>query len=237
MTIADHELIDKQLEGQLSLAEAERFTERLASDPVFAQTYRTQREAIDTLRAHHDQELREEVRHLHHRVKARQQRRTRWYYAAAAVVLLSVGGAAAYWYMLTPQPEELYAAYYTVYPAQRVTRGTDTAANQRGIQQYGAGRYREAIPLLGQLAATDSLRDRAQLLLGNAYLQTEQWTEATRTFAAVAASDDALLRQQGQWYLALSYLRQGQWKEARPLLETLAAEGLYQKEASEMLRR
>ena len=235
MTIADYELIDKKVEGKLTFEEDLHFAERMRQDSEFAEAYRTQHLAIDALQTHHTQALRTEVKQMYTRVKARRQQKVRWYYAAAAVILLSMVSLAAYWYLLSPASEQLYATYYTVYPAQRITRGEDTTSYSVGLRLYSEGQYAEAIPYLEPLAATDSLRDRMHLLLGNAYLQTGQLAEAQRVLSKVAASDDALLRQQGQWYLALSYLKQEDTSQARAILEELSLEGMYQKEASEVL--
>ena len=236
MITADYELIDKKIESTLTPEEDRRFAERMAHEPAFAEAYRTQRQAIDALRTHHARELRQEVRHLYARVQHQRQRRVRWYYAAAAG-LVGVIGVAAYWFSLAPTSEQLYASYYTVYPAYRATRGGDSSAYDRGLSLYNQGQYAEALPYLERLPEVDSLRDRVNLLLGNAYLQTDQPTRARETLSAVAASDDTLLQQQGQWYLALSYLKQHHVAAARPILEELAAAGMYRKEAHEILER
>ena len=235
MTSTDYELIDKKIAGELTPNERQRFTERMQQDPVFAQAYRTQQAAIEALQAHHTQTLRDEVRQMHARVKARRRRTVRRYYAAAAVVLLGVLGLATYRYTQPPTAQQLYSTYYTVYPAQRVARGDDTTSYETGVSLYARGQYGDAIPYFRQKLIHDSLPDRTRLLLANCYLQTHQPEAAQRVLRSVATSDDALLRQQGQWYLALSYLKQDDFAQARPVLETLAAQGMYQKEAREIL--
>ena len=239
MTATDYQLIDQKIEGKLSPNEEQRFEARLKQDPEFAEAYRIQRSAIRALRFHHDQQLRQEVRQMYTRSKQqRRQRTVRWWSYAAAAVIVGLGGLFAYHYIGRSTTKQVYATYYTPYPALRATReATPTEAQpyETGMRLYGEERYAAAIPSLKQLLAIDSLRDRTYLLLGNSYLHTNQPTEARRAFAAVAASDDALLRQQGQWYLALSYLKQDSFDQARPILEKLAVEGMYQKEASEIL--
>lgn len=235
MTIADYELIDKKIESELTSEEGKRFDERMAQDSEFADAYHTQQLAIETLQMHHTQTLRTEVKQMYSRSKVRRQQKVRWYYAAAAVVLLSMVSLATYWYLLPPASEQLYATYYTVYPAQRITRGEDTTSYSVGMRLYDNSEYAAAIPYLQQLATTDSLYDRTHLLLGNAYLQTGQLAKAQEVLSPVAASKDALLRQQGQWYLTLSYLKQNNISQARAILEELSLEGMYQKEAKEIL--
>ena len=234
MTVADYELIDKKIEGELTFEEGKRFDEQMAQDSEFADAYHTQQLAIETLQMHYTQTLRTEVKQMYTQVKARRQQKVRWYYAAA-VILLSMVSLATYWYLLPPASEQLYATYYTVYPAQRITRGEDTTSYSVGMRLYNNSEYAAAIPYLQQLTTTDSLHDRTHLLLGNAYLQTRQLAKAQEVLSPVAASEDALLRQQGQWYLALSYLKQNNISQARAILEELSLEGMYQKEAAEIL--
>ena len=226
-------LIDRKLSGELTPPEEETFAQRLQQDPEFAEQYALSQTMIETLREQH---LREEMRSWRWETDRRRQRQ-RWQYGIAAglaLLLLAAGG----WYLSStqPTPQSLYETYYTVYPADPVLRGEPTVDYNQAMTLYREGRYQEAIPLFEELQATDGADVWTALFLGNSYLNVDRTEEALRYFMQVADSEDAIIRQYGQWYLAMTYLKREEQEAARDLLQTLSDQpGMFQKKAQALL--
>ena len=245
----DLQLIDRKLSHELTETEEQVFVQRLARDEDFARQYAFALAAIEALQ---EQPLRDEIRSWTTQSETispevrpskaitpfppKKQLPPHWY-AIAATVLLLIGLGVWYLNSQSATPESLYETYYTVYPADPVLRGEPTADYSQAMQYYREGQYAQAIPLFEALYQADSTDEWVALFLGNSYLNTDEPEQATRYFEQVAASEDMIVRQYGQWYLALSYLKSNHLDQARVLLTPLSEKpGIFQKKAQAMLR-
>jgi hypothetical protein len=241
MTEADYVLIDKKLSEELTLDEERSFKQRYAQSTAFAEEYRLQRQLVDTLRSQHNQQLKNEMKALHEEVKAeRGKRRYHWPYAVAAtIVLLLMVGTWFYQATYPSSSEDLFAAYYTPYRADPLVRSESESVSiyDRATQLYRTEQYRDVIPLLEHLLATDTTqRDKVLLLLGNSHLKDGMISSAIAYFRQATKSSNPIMQERATWYLALSYLRDENITAARPLLESIASHpGMYQAKAKALL--
>lgn len=237
MNEMDYLLIDKKIEGTLTSEELRRFKRKLAEDADFAEAYELQHTAIASLRLHQHRKRKEEVRALYESVKEKRgkHRQLRWYALAAAVVLVAVSGLAYSLMHRSSSPEDLFAQYYTPYPVISTRNATARTDSTQAIMKYAQEDYPAAIPLLEKLSE-QAERVQWQLLLGNAYLKTNQTKPAIATFQQVADYPDTVVQQYGRWYLALALLKNNQPEVAQNQLETIAQQpGLYQTQAQTLL--
>lgn len=240
MTEEQQQLIINKLDGVLTAEQEERFRQYMDQDTEFAQEYALQQGMVDALRSNHEQALRQQFQAIYNQVEARQQRRKVVYYGMVAAIGMMLLGTLAWWYlgMRSPSSQQLFITYYTPYQADPLVRGKAPAgAYQQAIGYYRDGRYRAAIPLLKEVLATDTSRqDKLRLLLGNSYLQVDSTTQAVQYLTPVAASDDPMMQQFGQWYLALSYLRVNDTAAAHTVLKRISNQtGMYSEKAGALI--
>jgi tetratricopeptide (TPR) repeat protein len=153
-----------------------------------------------------------------------------WLGIAASIILL----LAAIFFVSrnTTTPQSLYVTYYKPYPIN-LTR--DETQLMPAFTEYYSQNYLEASVLLEELLSqkdNNSSLARIHILLGNCYLNTDRLDKALVNFKAAMNSDDAILKQHGQWYYALVLLRQNRINETSKLLsEVIQSRSLYATQA------
>lgn len=241
------ERIEKYLNGRLSQEERMVFEQEMASNENLQTQVEAYRKLFSGFRAKELDAVKDRMQHWE---AARPKQRTstrnlRWYAAAAAVLLLIVAIP-----FLVPShesmgPEELFAAHFQPFQSDLGQRNqaapvTDSLVQQlnQALDAYHNGEMVIAIEILEKhLLSASALTNRElaniRLMLGSAFLATEQATNAVRQFEIVENDPD--YQEHGQWYKALTFLLMGQKKQAEEILSILAKNPYYRKEAENIL--
>ena len=162
-------------------------------------------------------------------------------YAASLLVILGVVSLLYFTLKTTPSEKQLFAAYFSPYPAGVVERSSDTADTLfvNAMTAYNKNNFQQAILLLEQVETSDTTGMAVDLYLGISFLETGNLKNASKRFRKILSSKDHVFKEQAQWYLCLTLLKQKKDKEeVRPLLRQLINEkGDYTQQAREMMRK
>lgn len=99
------------------------------------------------------------------------------------------------------------------------------AALYAGICYYEQGDYEQAAKYLKQFSADDLLVDpAANMLLGDAYVELQEYGKAASAFRAAAASENAFIAPMALKKLGFVYLEQGKNSDAKKAFEAIKAD-------------
>ena len=104
-------------------------------------------------------------------------------------------------------------------------QGGKLAALYAGVCYYQLGQYEEATTFLSKYSAKDLTIEPAALqLMGDAYVQLEDYTKATKAFEAAAKSGNKIIAPMSLKKAGLVYLELGNKSAAKKAFETIKAE-------------
>ena len=104
-------------------------------------------------------------------------------------------------------------------------QGGKLAALYAGVCYYQLGQYEEATTYLSKYSAKDLTIEPAALqLMGDAYVQLEDYTKATKAFEAAAKSGNKIIAPMSLKKAGLVYLELGNKSAAKKAFETIKAE-------------
>ena len=104
-------------------------------------------------------------------------------------------------------------------------QGGKLAALYAGVCYYQLGQYEEATIYLSKYSAKDLTIEPAALqLMGDAYVQLEDYTKATKAFEAAAKSGNKIIAPMSLKKAGLVYLELGNKSAAKKAFETIKAE-------------
>jgi tetratricopeptide (TPR) repeat protein len=160
-----------------------------------------------------------------------------WVLAVAASVALLITVSAIWMQTRSPQHERLYAIYFQPFdsPGSGLTRGSsEETLKTKAYDAYDNGRYDEAITLFNQILQNvdDPI---SHLCLGNAQLEAGQFAPAEKTFNHMLAEHSDLVTQ-AKWYLALTYLKQAKMERAKATLWEISKSSTYGEKANKLLK-
>jgi len=235
------EKIESYLAGDLSDSEVTAFENDMEVNPALKLEVEKQRELHRVLSDPDTIRFRQKLQKIAAEVKEEEALSTKrtpfsyWKIAASIIILFGVG--TLLWNIVSKEESfaELYALYYTPYPAEGITRGT--AANKRAeiVKNYAQGDYEKVI---SELSGTTMLSESEQLrlYLGTSYLNTAQEEKAIEQFQKI--SDTSRYYEYANWYRALTYLKQEDPKTASDILKiVIAYNGVYKENATQLLKK
>lgn len=131
--------------------------------------------------------------------------------------------------------KQLFQDYYAQYPATSTLRGESKASSlEEAMKLYDRGMYLQAIDAFQSEFAKDTSNHLILIYLGNCYLKTQKWNNASETLMQVP--NNSRFVYDAYWFTALSNLREKQYEPAKELLNKLVkANSIYKKKASELL--
>ena len=256
----DTQLIEKYLDKNLNEQEQTLFNQRF-SDSVFANEVRLYEQAVQSVSAFGDAELKtmfqeEEAKlQAENTEKGTPQYKTatmrptwqRWAMAASFLLLASV----AAWLLLSKDKKldkpnqdlvaqsnkmNVFAANFEPYKDYSVVRSEKPKnALEKAQFFYASRRYAEAIVLFEQI---NPLPIDAEFLQANAYLATHQVEKAIPILEKLSADVSFKQQQAAQWYLALA-LSEKQPERATALFQKIkdTPNHSYQTQAAEVLEK
>jgi len=261
MNLAEDDLIDRFLKGELSDIEARNFRERMKSDQEFAQRVAFEKQLLEVL---DDKEWHQSTNPEHPEVAEYTQlfaseqaarmkeaiaasqkayksegnvRRLNpwWVYSSAAMILIMVS-----LYFLFPRknsPEELYISYLakTELPSV-ISRGTEEVNEGlvKAQRYFDEKNYVEAADLLRKLQETNNQSSALYVYLALSQAELSSFEEATATLDELIESD-LLDGEKGYWYKSLIHLKANEPEKARELLNTIVEQRYFNYELAEAL--
>ena len=264
MSATDDHIIEQYLKGELSVAEAQAFEQRLETEPALKEQLRLERQvqaALDEndwapaenqdhkeVKAYAEAFGSAETRSIkgsiaqaskayHSKaIKPKAKTRRLWYYSAAAVVAFVITFT-----LLKPQPIDT-AALHTEYLAKTelpdlTTRSADDEAAEllRAQGFLNNGEYEQAAAAFGKLLEEMPERGGVYINLSLAQTALGQYDKAIQSLDQLINSN-LLDAQKGHWYKALVYLKADKASKAKKELKTIVDEGYYNRQlATELL--
>jgi len=235
------EKIESYLAGDLSDPEVAAFENDMEVNPALKLEVEKQRELHRVLSDPDTIKFRQKLKRIAAEVKEEEAIAAKrvpvayWKIAASIIILFGVG--TLLWNTVNKEDSfsELYALYYTPYPAEGVTRGTAANNSAAIVKSYAKGDYEKVI---SELSGTALLSESEQfrLYLGTSYLNTGQEEKAIAQFQKI--SDTSRYYEYANWYRALTYLKQEDPKTASDILKiVIAYDGVYKENATQLLKK
>ncbi|WP_462251217.1 tetratricopeptide repeat protein [Ekhidna sp.] len=229
----DIELIEKSLDGMLSLDEKSLFDEKYQNSDTFREAVLLQQAMLSSLEAKHKSDLKAELSQMLHDVNAEKTDpdSKRWYMIAASIVVLL--GAVWIFNQSYSYEQKLYNKYFEPFPVQGFVRGSIEEAADEIFQSYVDEDYERTVKKILELESSQDSINAQFIYLGNAYLHLSQPDNAIESFLKVESSDRYYSH--AQWYLALAYLQKGNQEKAIEILEKLSNQNTIYSSSSKSL--
>jgi len=160
-----------------------------------------------------------------------------WALATAACLALAVTVSIVWMQQRPPQNERLYATYFQTFdsPGSGLTRGANEEnLKTKAYDAYDNGRYEDAIRLFNQVL-TQVDDPISHLCLGNSLLAVGRYEEAEHTFDHMVENHVDLVTQ-ARWYLALTYLKEAKMERAKATLWEISTSSTYGEKARKLLK-
>jgi tetratricopeptide (TPR) repeat protein len=223
----DIDLIERFLEGRLSVTEANELNTRLREDLEFQKLYDRERLLINTIRWKAAQADLNFLKGLEQRSGGRARRILKPYsYYLAAAACIALIALIVWWPSINETPRDLFATHFKPYPnVFEPTLRDDQTHTRRteAFQAYENGDYTRASTLFKELLNEEN--DPGMLmLLGNSNLMMERTMEAINNFTELRDKYDEL-DEEAAWYLALCHLKNGDLEQARVLFREASESG------------
>lgn len=231
-------LLEKYLLGALSEKEREEFDTLLEKDPKFKEELEFQIDVKRAVTAEEDadflkllSEFETETADERHGVKRIP---TKWLVAASIALLATL----TYFFTLnqTVTTGELYAQNFEPYPnlEHRIVRGEEGQDQKtKAFSAYQIGHYKEALPLLTELYATEKT-PYYLFYRANALIQLNRAAEAIPLLQEHLKTKDKLT-DKSNWYLAMAYLQLDDRANAKKMLNLVVEEGAFKVEEAQQL--
>jgi len=240
----DNELIEKYISRQLTDDDERELRERM-KDSAFASELKFQSAVAESVNKVYENKLRDQLRQeLTHGGSDGHQANIRYFhnsyiYWAAAVSLIVVAVVTLYFLSNQETTDSIFLSFYKPYPATSITRSLESAPD-RAFQLYASGDYERASVLLEEMR-TDSVHAHdpfLNLLLGNCYLNLNDFAKAYERLDEVRTSGEEVLGQQADWYYALALLKEGRKDESMELLISIrSAHAIYSGQADKLIEQ
>ncbi|MGB3619409.1 MAG: tetratricopeptide repeat protein, partial [Catalinimonas sp.] len=181
-----YEELDAYLRDELDTPARAALEDRLAADGALREELAWRRDVMRGVQAAEREDLRAYLRDLEARAAGPQTfpMRTdrRWPLPAAAALVLLLVAAYLLWPGMAPT-DELVAAHFEPYPNVVVVVERGNAAPKTTLatvmRQYESGQYATAAALLEEMLTTAPGNDTLYFYLGNSYLATGRYAEAS----------------------------------------------------------
>ena len=219
--------IEDYINHQLPEEERKRFDERLTSDALFAEEVKKYIYMINSFDETQAQSLLKRFKQIEQEIESRDKTQLslpiylRWAAVVAVIATLSV---VAYLNIGKSQ-EELFLAYYTVYPNVDSPVSRSDGSNATVWIDYENGNYQEAYSQFNKNVVTNDNDDTSWFYLGICAMELELLPEAETAFLKVSAVNESKYKEQAHWYLALNYLKAGKKRRSIDTLKEIELSG------------
>lgn len=230
-------LLEKHIDGSISLLELDWLRQRLVVDPTLRKElqFRQELEAIageaeiDFLRnklaiAWQENDA---FQTSHSANLKRFSNIKRYFYAAATLAGVTAGGLGLYSVVKPADTSKvLFAQNFEAYPPVRMVRSGEEISSEshffRGMIAYQSGYYNTSVDDFEYLIKSGDNSTTVKFYLGVSYMELGRFSEARQTLKDVTSSG-SLFVEQSVWYTALCYLAERDIPQARALLDSLSS--------------
>ena len=237
------ELIERYIEGDLTVDEAKSVEHLIASDPDFKNEFNLRLDVNKAIGEKDIMELRYKLSMIHRQETAHSTGTVRllfekkWHLVAASITILIVIGSFLLNNINNQGPNQLFEKYYSSENAVFTTRSGENTENSDltiGLQKFQKQNYNEAINFLKR--NHDNVV--SEYYLGISYIETKQFTEAKTAFHNILEQESNLFTEQAQWYKGLCLLKLNELNEAKQLFTSIMnSNSIYNNNASEILKK
>jgi len=162
---------------------------------------------------------------------------------AAAVAFLVMTAAAVYIPNRKMSNDKLFDRYAVLVPTagESVSRSSGQEADDlynQAMAEYREGHYTMAISLFIGYTTIREEHPELLMMLGNSYMQTEQYTEAGINYSKVVDHNNNLYLEDANWLLGLCYLKTGDNALARQQMSAIInSESRHRRDAKRILKK
>lgn len=223
ITPLEYELIEAQLDGNLSSEQAKAFQDLEKKDADWSLKVHEVKALREDLESHL---VKAELEKIHGEAFAPKKPRTaflpRWIWAVAASLTLILVAWWVFQGFFQKPNEKLFAAYYGTDPGLiTAMSGTDSYEFDRGMVDYKEGKYQEALALWEPLLEQNPNGDTLLYFVAMANLELQNFQESQKDLQKILSGSPSEFEEDALWYLALIYLKQGELDQAQMLLSDL----------------
>lgn len=208
-------LIERYVLEELSKADALAFEAEMASDPDLRSEVELEKATQTAILLDGRAAMKARLQALSLEKDAPVRRfRPTWKMAIAASFTLFVLFS-TFFYPKSKSSDQAYLDYYQPYALNTTQKGGNADSFADISARYNAGKYAEVIPELVELNASNEYFAVSKMLLGCAYLETQQTEKAISTFQGLVFQNDLRFIGPARFYLGLAMLKSGDLKSAK----------------------
>lgn len=237
-------LIDRYLDGEMSVREQLAFEELLRDNPRLQKEFMFRKNVDEAIAEEDVMNLRDNLEEIiRGKPVNRFLRPVSLAVVAAMALLLLVAG----WLFFKPQPArnggQLFARSYEKYPSVFNARSTEEVAEQEillrnAFAYYEQDQFNKAKEVFDSLVHTDQNNHMATFYLAISCIELGELDDAEKYLQLLVREPNQIFWEQSHWYLALVYVKQEKYAEAKKILQTIVNETLsYTAEAEEILKQ
>ncbi len=231
MTSSNFEIIERDINGELSKEEAKWVKNRIKTNFQFAEEYKLQLEIDEAISENEIIDLRENLKNIFEQKTDSKRgiiRRmisfddyVRPAVAAAVLVALVIAGILLFSTSKNYTNNQLFTMNYESISAISNTRSVNNNSDQlmkNAFQLYEQKQFIEAIEIFKNYES-DKL---VQFFLGISYIEIDQYQNASFVFSNILNDNNNLFTEESRWYLGLCYLKLNQTQKAKDIFNKIA---------------
>ncbi len=165
------------------------------------------------------------------------------YYLVAAIIILLIAIVSIIYFSYNNKlsDTEIYSMYFKPYETINKRSAETINADDiylNALHNYDKANYAKAIELFSQLFKQDDSNMAAYLYAGISLMETNNFSEAKKSFQTIINNNDIYYIQQAEWYLGLCYLKAGKTKKTKKQFRKIVScQGFYENKAKEILNK
>lgn len=238
------DLIDRYLDGEMTVAEQVAFEELLRKDTELRNEFMLRKDVDDAINEDDVMNLRESMEEIMYpNLSKRMSRPAIYKIMAAAMAILIVLGVCFLPLNQKTDGKQLFTEYYVTYPSSVNTRSAVDLSDREKITRKAFGYYeqhefRKAKKQFKELLNTDKDNHMALFYLAISCVELENFSQAEKYLNQLIKNPNHIFWEQSYWYLSLVYLKQEKDDKAKLTLQTITNEKLsYASEAEKILKQ
>lgn len=235
-----YDLIDKYLNGKMSVREQTEFEDILRKNSNLMNEYLLRRDLNNAIAEDDIMDLRD---HLEEIINSKPEHTTkqiniRLITSIAALFVGLIIVSVIFLNKSTFDNTQTFNKYYQKYPSVINSRSLTENHNKlfiESFQAYEQGDYDVAIKKMKQLLIDDGKNNLVLFYLALAEMEQEQWDESEKHFNILVQDSNHIFCEQAHWYLALTYLKKNDIVNSKKILDLIVRENFTMHEDAESL--
>ncbi|MGC9375989.1 MAG: tetratricopeptide repeat protein [Bacteroidales bacterium] len=238
------DLIDRYLEGEMTVREQTSFEELLRKNKELREEFLLRKDINKAIAEEDIMELRDNLDDIMNKKTVKRLPKLAFYSAVAAVITIFIVVGVKF---ILPTAENngdyIFDVYYENYPSILNARSAGEVSQQelltrQAFQYYDAQNYKKAINQFKELLSFDTTNHLAMFYIAIAYIELEKYSDAEYYLLQLINNPNQIFWEQSHWYLSLIYLKQNKYDDANKILSVIVKENLYNtSEANEIIEK